>query len=102
VGKSLRRIGDAYQVLCITHLPQIAAAGHAHFEISKTVAQGRTHTRVALLDAGARIEELARMMGAATVTEASRAAARELLSPRTTAKGESERAKAKPHRRERD
>ncbi len=94
VGKKLRDIGDSFQVLCITHLPQIAAAGHVHFHISKTVIGGRTHTRVVRLDDRERVEELARMIGGAVPTEASRAAARELL-------GESEsehkpKAKAKP------
>ena len=51
VGKTLRRLGDQFQVLCITHLPQIAAAGHAHFRISKTVETGRTRTRVVRLSA---------------------------------------------------
>ncbi len=94
VGKKLSQIGDAYQVLCITHLPQIAASGDAHFQISKLVTQGRTQTRVARLALDARIEEVARMMGGAAPTEASRAAARELLQP--GAKGESERRNRKP------
>jgi len=93
VGKKLRRIGDAYQVICITHLPQIAASAHAHFHISKSVIQGRTHTHVRRLDDRARVDELARMMGGAEPGDASRAAARELLD--LGAKGESERAKAK-------
>jgi DNA repair protein RecN (Recombination protein N) len=46
VGKNLSRIGETYQVLCITHLPQIAASGHSHFQISKSVARGRTQTGV--------------------------------------------------------
>ena len=96
VGRKLSRIGETYQVLCITHLPQIAASGHAHFQISKSVAQGRTQTRVARLERDARIEEVARMMGGAAPTDASRAAARELLSP--GAKGESERRNAKARR----
>jgi len=89
VGRKLRRIGEQYQVLCITHLPQIAASGHAHFEISKSVSEGRTRTRVAALEADARIEEVARMMGGAASTDAARTAARELIS----AAGESERRK---------
>jgi DNA repair protein RecN (Recombination protein N) len=97
VGKNLRGIGESFQVLCITHLPQIAAAGHVHFHISKTVANGRTHTRVARLNESERVEELARMIGGAAPTDASRAAARELLGGR----GESEQnAKAKPGRGE--
>jgi DNA repair protein RecN (Recombination protein N) len=79
VGKRLRRLGESFQVLCITHLPQIAAAGHAHFQISKSVAHGRTQTRVTRLNESERVEELARMIGGATPTDAARAAARELL-----------------------
>ena len=80
VGKKLGRLGESFQVLCITHLPQIAACGHAHFQISKTVAAGRTQTRVVRLRDDERVEELARMIGGAAPTDASRTAARELLS----------------------
>jgi DNA repair protein RecN (Recombination protein N) len=91
VGKTLRRLGDEFQVLCITHLPQIAAAGHAHFRISKTVVNGRTHTRVVRLSSAERVEELARMIGGAAPTDAARAAARELLGEsEAKTKGESE------------
>jgi DNA repair protein RecN (Recombination protein N) len=79
VGKKLRGIGDSFQVLCITHLPQIAAAGHVHFHISKRVTSGRTQTEVVRLDESGRVEELARMIGGAAPTDAARAAARELL-----------------------
>jgi DNA repair protein RecN (Recombination protein N) len=80
VGNKLRRIGDLYQVLCITHLPQIAASGHAHFHIEKKVVHGRTVTKVArLAEQDARVEELARMIGGAAPTDAARAAAGELL-----------------------
>ena len=90
VGKKLRAIGGSFQVLCITHLPQIAAAGHVHFHISKRVVNGRTHTEVVRLNESQRVEELARMIGGAAPTDAARAAARELL-------GESEyKTKAKP------
>jgi DNA repair protein RecN (Recombination protein N) len=89
VGKKLSDIGKSYQVLCITHLPQIAASGHAHFHIEKNIAHGRTVTRVARLNGADRIEEVARMIGGAAATDAARAAARELVG------GESERAKAK-------
>jgi len=91
VGKTLRGIGESFQVLCITHLPQIAAAGHAHFRISKTVADGRTQTRIMRLSHEERIEELARMIGGAVPTDAARAAARELLGEsEDKTKGESE------------
>lgn len=94
VGKKLRVLGESFQVLCITHLPQIAAAGHVHFHISKGVSSGRTHTRVERLSEAQRVEELARMIGGAAPTDAARAAAKELL-------GESEyKSKAKPGRGE--
>jgi DNA repair protein RecN (Recombination protein N) len=82
--------------LCITHLPQIAAAGHVHFQISKSVANGRTQTRVVRLSHSDRIEEVARMIGGAAPTDAARAAAKELLGSHS--RGESEtkgKAKAK-------
>ena len=100
VGKTLQGIGRSFQVLCITHLPQIAAAGHAHFQIAKVVSNGRTRTTVVRLSAPERVEELARMIGGAAPTDAARAAARELLGgSEAKPKGESEsrrRAKAKP------
>ena len=96
VGKTLRRLGEQFQVLCITHLPQIAAAGHVHFQISKAVVDGRTQTRVVRLSAAERVEEVARMIGGAAQTDAARAAARELLGEsETKSKGESERAKSR-------
>jgi DNA repair protein RecN (Recombination protein N) len=97
VGKQLRGLGESFQVLCITHLPQIAAAGHVHFHISKSVANGRTHTQVVRLNESGRVEELARMIGGAAPTDAARAAARELLgesehkSKAKAGRGESER-----------
>jgi DNA repair protein RecN (Recombination protein N) len=87
VGKKLRRIGETFQVLCITHLPQIAAAGHVHFQISKSVTNGRTETTVVRLNDAERVEEVARMIGGAAPTEAARAAARELLSADRPAEG---------------
>jgi DNA repair protein RecN (Recombination protein N) len=108
VGRKLRALGSAFQVLCITHLPQIAACADTHFAIEKRVEHGRTRTSVTRLDAGGRVEELSRMLGGASVTEGLRASAREMLSNRqgdagggrvakgeSKSKGESERAKAK-------
>jgi DNA repair protein RecN (Recombination protein N) len=108
VGRKLRALGSAFQVLCITHLPQIAACADTHFAIEKRVERGRTRTSVTRLDAGGRVEELSRMLGGASVTEGLRASAREMLSNRqgdagggrvakgeSKSKGESERAKAK-------
>ena len=103
VGSKLQALGKTFQVLCITHLPQIAACGGSHYRIRKSVEAGRTLTDVQLLDRASREAELARMLGGAHVTETAKASAREMLSRRQgesehMAKGESERAKAKARR----
>ncbi len=97
VGRKLRTLGSAFQVLCITHLPQIAAYADTHFQIEKQVAGGRTMTIVRRLDANGRVEELSRMLGGAEITDGIRASAREMLEERrgapkrkAKAKGESE------------
>jgi DNA repair protein RecN (Recombination protein N) len=112
VGRRLQTLGSAFQVLCITHLPQIAACADAHVLIEKRVSEGRTSTTVRRLDDGGRIGELARMLGGASISEGLRASAREMLAERarglsagrapmgdspseTKEEGESERAKAK-------
>lgn len=79
VGMRLRRLGDRFQVLCITHLPQIAARASTHFHIDKTIRGARTVTSVRLLDDDGRVEEIGRMIGGAVVTEQVRASARDLL-----------------------
>lgn len=79
VGARLRRLGDRCQVLCITHLPQIASYGAAHFRIEKTVRGGRTSTRVAQVDGLERETEIARMMGGAEVSASVLAGAREMI-----------------------
>jgi DNA repair protein RecN (Recombination protein N) len=100
VGSRLGALGDRFQVLCITHLPQIAARAATHFRIEKTVRRDRTVTAVQRLDSAGRIEEIGRMIGGASVTDSVRASARELLAASTPqrahakgkqkAKGESE------------
>jgi DNA repair protein RecN (Recombination protein N) len=100
VGAKLRALGEGFQVLCITHLPQIAAYGHRQYRIRKVVSEGRTSTLVDPLDRSGREAELARMIGGAEVSPAARASAREMLASRQgesehKPKGESERAKAK-------
>jgi DNA repair protein RecN (Recombination protein N) len=95
VGMRLRALGDQFQVLCITHLPQIAARGATHFRIDKNVRGGRTVTSVERLSDSGRVEEIARMIGGAVVTDQARATAREMLSPPVRAKGESERRKSR-------
>ncbi len=100
VGRKLHALGSAFQVLCITHLPQIAALADNHYRIVKHVEGGRTHTTIARLDQEGRVEELARMLGGEAVTDAVRASARELLAlGESKTKGESERAKAKPRKK---
>jgi DNA repair protein RecN (Recombination protein N) len=79
IGLRLRRAAGSNQVLCITHLPQIAAYADAHFRVHKQVLDGRTVTRVERLDDDARIEELARMLGGKKVTRSAREHARELI-----------------------
>jgi DNA repair protein RecN (Recombination protein N) len=76
VGARLRRLAGEFQVLCITHLPQLAAHATAHFHIEKRVTNGRTLTSVARLSEEARIEELARMAGVTGRSEAARASAK--------------------------
>ena len=93
VGARLQALGDRFQVLCITHLPQIAARGTTQFLIEKSVRGSRTVTRVERLDQTGRVEEVARMIGGATVTEQVRAGARELLS-NAGAKGERRKRKS--------
>ena len=82
VGVRLKALSRTFQVLCITHLPQIAAYGDAHLSISKSVKQGRTLTRVAQLSDVDRHEELARMIGGSDVSAVVRASAKEMLKAR--------------------
>jgi DNA repair protein RecN (Recombination protein N) len=71
VGKKLKTLSKGQQVLCITHLPQIAAFGDQHFLIEKTVKQGRTQTEIRLMEAPQRVEEIARMLSGAKLTDTS-------------------------------
>jgi len=103
VGSKLQGLGRDFQVLCITHLPQIAAYAGTHLHISKSVRQNRTVTRVDGLEGETRVEELARMIGGAVVSDVTRRGAREMLAARRgeseeNTKGEGERAKAKARR----
>ena len=79
VGAKLRALGAPRQVLCVTHQPQVAAAGHAQYRVSKAAKDGMTQSSVQLLDAAGRVEEIARMLGGARVTDEARAAAGRLL-----------------------
>jgi DNA repair protein RecN (Recombination protein N) len=106
VGRKLRALGSAFQVLCITHLPQIAAYADTHFEIDKGIDGGRTRTTVRRLDQAGRVEELARMLGGEAISDGIRQSAREMLTERSkrglvSAPGpeRARRAKAKGERR---
>lgn len=80
VGKKLKEVSRCRQVICITHLPQVAAAADVHFNVSKEACDGRTTTRVtALATKDAQIEELARMLGGGQVVASARAHAARLL-----------------------
>jgi len=79
VGHKLKEIGNKRQVLCITHLPQIAALGDSHYVVSKQENKGRTITNVQQLDQKQRVEELARMLGGSKVTETTVKHAKEML-----------------------
>ena len=79
VGRLLRRLGQNHQVLCVTHLPQVASQANQHFQVSKQAEGGRTASRIDALDAKGRIEEVARMLGGIEITATTRKHARELL-----------------------
>ncbi|MEJ2059593.1 MAG: DNA repair protein RecN [Gammaproteobacteria bacterium] len=79
VGRELRRLGATRQVLCVTHLPQVAAQAHHHCKVEKRRAKDATHTEITPLDEQARVQELARMLGGVELTENTRAHAQEML-----------------------
>lgn len=80
VGKLLRQLGQSRQVLCVTHLPQVAAQGEHHLCVSKvTQPNGQTLSHITTLDRHTRVEEIARMLGGVEITDTTRKHARELL-----------------------
>lgn len=79
IGKLLRKLGDSYQVFCITHQAQVAALGHHHVLVEKCVIDNTTHTSLRLLNTAERTQELARMLGGEKITEKTLAHAEELL-----------------------
>ncbi|HNT57843.1 MAG TPA: DNA repair protein RecN [Syntrophales bacterium] len=79
VGKKLREAASHHQVLCITHLPQIAGFGENHFLVEKAVSGGRTKTMMRQLTEEERLQEMARMLGGVTVSDKAREHAREML-----------------------
>jgi DNA repair protein RecN (Recombination protein N) len=80
VGRLLKKLGQDRQVLCVTHLPQVASQAMQHFQVSKgSIADGRTVSRIAPLGSSERVEEIARMLGGLEITATTRKHARELL-----------------------
>jgi DNA repair protein RecN (Recombination protein N) len=79
VGRLLKRLGQESQVLCVTHLPQVASQANQHYQVRKSSVGGRTVSRIEPLDTKARVEEVARMLGGIEITATTRKHARELL-----------------------
>ncbi|HEX7370215.1 MAG TPA: DNA repair protein RecN [Rhodanobacteraceae bacterium] len=79
VGAKLRALGSRCQVLCVTHLPQVAAQGHAHLSVTKAAEARSTRTHIESLDAKGRSEELARMLGGVEIDRETRAHAKRML-----------------------
>jgi DNA repair protein RecN (Recombination protein N) len=80
VGQLLKRLGKDYQVLCVTHLPQVAATADHQWRVSKAVEQGVTSSHITVLEGEQRVEEIARMLGGVKITETTRKHAAEMLS----------------------
>jgi DNA repair protein RecN (Recombination protein N) len=95
VGRQLRTLGERAQVLCVTHLPQVASQAHAHVRVTKLTDGKTTRTVLTVLGADERVEEIARMLGGVSVTDKAREHAAEML----RAREEQSRAKARPTRK---
>lgn len=81
VGRLLRELGAERQVLCVTHLPQVAARANWQWQVSKETREGATLSRIQILDEAGRVGEIARMLGGVDITDITRRHARELLGP---------------------
>ncbi len=82
VGQQLRKLGNSHQVLCVTHLPQVASQAHNHYKVTKQKEQDSTSTGMIILNENERIEEVARMMGGIEITTSTLNLAQEMLSER--------------------
>ncbi len=96
VGRQLRTLGERAQVLCVTHLPQVASQAHAHVRVTKLTDGKTTRTALTVLGANERVEEIARMLGGVSVTDKAREHAAEML---RSPEGSESRAKARPTRK---
>jgi DNA repair protein RecN (Recombination protein N) len=99
IGRALRQLGEHHQVLCVTHLAQVAAAAHTQVHVSKQEARGRTQAEVTLLLDDSRVGELARMLGGDAASASARAHAQELLDGAAASNGRSVSRKARSRAR---
>lgn len=79
VGKLLRQLGKSTQVICVTHLPQVASSGHQQFFVAKEIADGETFTQMLPLNKHGRIDEIARLLGGDNISKTAKANAKELI-----------------------
>jgi DNA repair protein RecN (Recombination protein N) len=79
VARKIQELSTHHQVLCITHLPQIASLGDVHYSVSKSVDNGRTLTNIRILSDNERVAEIAKLLGGESVTESALQSARELI-----------------------
>jgi DNA repair protein RecN (Recombination protein N) len=79
VGKYLRQLASNKQVLCVTHLPQVAAQGHTHYQVIKQIQGGKTKSVIQALTEESRVMEVARMLGGQAISETTKQAAREMI-----------------------
>ena len=79
VGALLKQLGQRHQVMCVTHLPQVAAMADAQWQVSKSVCNDVTLSTISVLKQAERIEEIARMLGGVKITETTRKHAAEML-----------------------
>jgi DNA repair protein RecN (Recombination protein N) len=79
VGRMLKQLGRRHQVMCVTHLPQVAAAADHQWQVSKATVDGTVASRVVVLNDTQRVEEVARMLGGIRITETTRRHAAEML-----------------------
>jgi DNA repair protein RecN (Recombination protein N) len=85
VGRLLRELGGERQVLCVTHLPQVAAQANWQWQVSKATRNGATLSAIRPLDDDGRVQEIARMLGGVEITDITLQHARELLNPKALA-----------------
>ncbi len=79
VGHMLKQLGAQYQVMCVTHLPQVASCGEQHWSVAKNSIDGAVRSNITALDKKARVEEIARMLGGVKITDTTRKHAAEML-----------------------